>query len=798
MFYGSESTWQWGSQRRTPYLAESKWTWAERPGAGHDHLVHRPVGLAEPRPRPRLGLHHLLARHEALSPPVGRRRPTRTTTTTPRTTTSPARSPRTGKLALLYTPVARTITINTAQLVPGYTAQWVDPYTGARITAATPASSYTTPGTNSHGDDNWYLLLEESSGSDNQPPDTSITGGPTEGRTYQRQPPRRSPSRAEAGSTFQCRVDAAAFAACTTPFTSAALSRRRAHLRGPRDRPRRQHRPDARQRGRSPSTPRRRTRRSPAARAARPTTRRRRSPSPRRSRRRPSSAARRRRLRALHLAADHRRASPTAPHVPGARDRRRRQHRPDPGDADVHGRHRRAGHDDHGRPDRRRPTTATPTFAFTRPRPARRSSAASTARPFAACTSPFTPPALADGAHTFAVRATDAAGNIDPTPATRTFTVDTDRARHHDHAARAARPTTRRRRSRSPPTEAGSTFECRSTPAPFAACTSPLHHAALADGAHTFSVRAIDAAGNADPTPATRSFTVDTTAPDTTITGGPDGADQRHHADVHVHLDRGRRDVRVPRRQPAPFADLHLAVHDRRARRRRPHVRGPRHRRRRQHRRDARHAHVHGRHHRAATRRSHRPDRADQRHRRRRSRSPRPRRARRSSAASTARGVRACTSPQSRRRRWPTGAHTFDGRAPTDAAGNIDATPATRTFTVDTAAPDTTITSGPTGATTTHADVHVHLDRGRATFECRLDAAAFAACTSPLTTPALADGAHTFSVRAIDAPATSTPRRPRAARSRSTPRQRRRATARRRPSSAPPVTTPWWAPAAPT
>ena len=41
-----------------------------------------------------------------------------------------------------------------------------------------------------------------------------------------------------------------------------------------------------------------------------------------------------------------------------------------------------------------------------------------------ACTSPYTTPALADGSHTFRVRAVDGAGNLDPTPATHTWTVD--------------------------------------------------------------------------------------------------------------------------------------------------------------------------------------------------------------------------------------------------------------------------------------------------------------------------------------------------------------------------------------
>ena len=44
--------------------------------------------------------------------------------------------------------------------------------------------------------------------------------------------------------------------------------------------------------------------------------------------------------------------------------------------------------------------------------------------PFAACTSPKTFTGLANGAHTVAFRAVDAAGNIDATPATRAFTVN--------------------------------------------------------------------------------------------------------------------------------------------------------------------------------------------------------------------------------------------------------------------------------------------------------------------------------------------------------------------------------------
>lgn len=47
----------------------------------------------------------------------------------------------------------------------------------------------------------------------------------------------------------------------------------------------------------------------------------------------------------------------------------------------------------------------------------------------------------------------------------------------------------------------------------FAACSSPRDYSELGDGSHTFQVRATDLAGNTDPTPATYSWTVDTTPP---------------------------------------------------------------------------------------------------------------------------------------------------------------------------------------------------------------------------------------------------------------------------------------------
>src|SRR3954451_3919008 len=114
-----------------------------------------------------------------------------------------------------------------------------------------------------------------------------------------------------------------------------------------------------------------------------------------------------------------------------------------------------------------------------------------------------------------------------------------------------------------------------------------------------------------------------------------------------------------------------------------------------------------------------------------------------------------CTSP------WTTaalsdGAHSVSVRA-TDVAGNTAASPAPRSFTVatapppDTTAPDTTITSGPTGTTSDNSPTFAFTaTEANSVFECRVDSGAWVDCTSPWTTAALSDGAHSVSVRATD------------------------------------------------
>ena len=68
-------------------------------------------------------------------------------------------------------------------------------------------------------------------------------------------------------------------------------------------------------------------------------------------------------------------------------------------------------------------TDATPTFAFTSSEGNPAFECQVDSGPWIDCTSPWTPAALSGGDHVVAVRSTDVAGNTDPSPATRSFTV---------------------------------------------------------------------------------------------------------------------------------------------------------------------------------------------------------------------------------------------------------------------------------------------------------------------------------------------------------------------------------------
>jgi len=118
---------------------------------------------------------------------------------------------------------------------------------------------------------------------------------------------------------------------------------------------------------------------------------------------------------------------------------------------------------------------------------------------FAACASPFTTPPLSDGEHALQVRATDPVGNTGA-PVSRSFEVDAT-APQTTVTRFIKRPRRRRAKVIFSSSEPDSSFECKLDGRAFTPCTSPRTYRRLKRGRHTIRVRAIDAAGNVDPTP---------------------------------------------------------------------------------------------------------------------------------------------------------------------------------------------------------------------------------------------------------------------------------------------------------
>ncbi len=166
---------------------------------------------------------------------------------------------------------------------------------------------------------------------------------------------------------------------------------------------------------------------------------------------------------------------------------------------------------------------ATPTFTFTTGGSPTSTQCNVDGGAFGACASPFTTGALADGGHTIQAQVTDAAGNSATTPA-RAFTVDTVAPT----VAFTSGPIDPTPTSDPTPTfgfttgGAPTSTLCKVDGGAFGACTTGTSHTtgALADGGHTIQVQVTDAAGNTATTTA-RAFTIDTVAPTVAFTGGP-------------------------------------------------------------------------------------------------------------------------------------------------------------------------------------------------------------------------------------------------------------------------------------
>ena len=288
--------------------------------------------------------------------------------------------------------------------------------------------------------------------------------------------------------------------------------------------------------------------------------------------------------------------------------------------------------------------------------------------------------------------------------------------------------------------------QCKIDSEPFADCTSPKTFTGLSDGPHTATFRAEDAVGNQDATPATRTFTVDTTPPDTTIDSGPTGTIATNQATFTFSGTPASDTAKVQCKiDSEPFADCtspktFTGLSD-----------GP---------------------HTATFRAEDAVGNQDA--------TPATRTftvdttppdttidsgptgtIATNQATFTFSGTPAsdtakvqckidsepfadCTSPKTFTG-LSDGPHTATFRAE-DAVGNQDATPATRTFTVDTTPPDTTIDSGPTGTIATNQATFTFSGTpasDTAKIQCQIDSEPFADCTSPKTFTGLSDGPHT-------------------------------------------------------
>jgi hypothetical protein len=278
--------------------------------------------------------------------------------------------------------------------------------------------------------------------------------------------------------------------------------------------------------------------------------------------------------------------------------------------------------------------------------------------PYAACTSPTAEPGLAEGSHTFAVRARDAADDVSADN-TYTWTVDTT-APSETINSEPANPSNSSSATFAFAAGETVTFGCSLDGAVSAACTSPQAYSNLSDGSHTFQLIATDDAGNTSTS--TYTWTIDTTPPTTTITSSPPNLTNSTTASISFTAN-----------EPANFqCSLDGAAFS------------------------------------------------------------------------------SCTSPQTYFF-LSDGGHTFRVRA-TDAAGNVGQAAGT-SWSVDTTAPPVPVIGSTPASLTTSTTANIGFSDTQAgvSFLCQLDAGPLISCTSPQKYSGLADGSHTFQVEAADA-----------------------------------------------
>ncbi|MFP2930260.1 Ig-like domain-containing protein [Pyxidicoccus sp. 3LG] len=366
---------------------------------------------------------------------------------------------------------------------------------------------------------------------------------------------------------------------------------------------------------------------------------------------------------------------------------------------------------------------------------------------FSPCTSPLESVPLGEGLHTFQVRATDAAGNVESTPASHSWRVDLTAPETEITSGPPLDVNQGEAHFTFRSSEEGVSFECRVDSAAYAPCTSTASYSGLGEGAHTFHVRARDAAGNVDDSAASSTWRVDVTAPETRLTQVPAGSSSSPSATfafesneagarfecslddggfgsctspVVISLPEGAHTFQVRARDAAGNVDgsaaRHVWVVDLTAPETEITATPP------------------GSSNTTTATFSFRSNEEGAGFECRMDGS----------------AFAPCVSPATFGALGE-GTHTFQVRA-RDAAGNLDSSPVSHAWLVDLTAPETGLSSAPSDPSNTSTATFVFgsNDEG-ASFECSLDGVPFAACASPATYEGLTEGGHVFQVRARDA-----------------------------------------------
>ncbi|MCM2278934.1 MAG: hypothetical protein NDJ89_12735 [Oligoflexia bacterium] len=280
---------------------------------------------------------------------------------------------------------------------------------------------------------------------------------------------------------------------------------------------------------------------------------------------------------------------------------------------------------------------------------------------FAACASPVAFSGLANGSHSFAVRATDLTGNLESSPASFAWVVEPVITTRITSVTPAGSLTNLASISFAFSSNvADASFECSLDGAAFAVCASPKAYSGLLDGNHSFTVRAVDRWGAVDATGASHSWKIDRVAPIVTISPS-----RTQNANITFGFTANE-----------AVSGFQCAL--------------------------------------------------------------------------DAQAFASCSPPRTYTG-LPVGFHTFSVRA-TDLAGNVSAA-ATYSWTVDPPIATSITSVTPAGAFVNSSSISIAFASNQAsgsTFHCSRDGAAATPCTSPVSYSGLLDGTHSFVVRAID------------------------------------------------